>query len=195
VNRRNGAVFLRIVLILVAVIGNFALFQHAARTWETGTAVRLLHALGARNLYQTDGASIVVSPHHRAVFRAVVTPSCSALASVLTIACLALLAPGYPRRKRLLAFLAACLTVVLGNILRIAGSIGMGLVWGRSSLVLFHDAVGSVFGLAYTLAGYLIMLHVLLPKRPRKAGFETEMYGFEAPQPASRRPLPGFIAG
>ena len=84
------------------------------------------------------------------------------------ISCLSFLARSYPWGRRLVAVSAAIGSVVIGNILRIAGSIAMGLVAGRSSLVLFHDWVGSIFGLAYTLFGYLIMLYILLPPEPAR---------------------------
>src|SRR5207244_4818418 len=93
------------------------------------------------------------------------------------LACLGLLVPSKPRRKRYLALVLACGSVAVGNIVRIAGSVGVGLVWGRPSLILFHDVAGSIFGLAYTLAGYLIMLHVLLPRRGSVPAFVPAMGG------------------
>jgi hypothetical protein len=61
---------------------------------------------------------------------------------------------------------AAVGTVVAGNILRISASLAVGLVAGRTSLVLFHDWVGSMFGFGYTLGGYVLLLYLLLPSDP-----------------------------
>ena len=192
-NARNRRVFLRVGSVLAAVVVDFVLFQRPFRQAETGAAVWLLKTLGARGVVQR-GAIIEVLPAHREAFRALVAPSCSALASVLTVACLGLPASNTSRGRRSLAILVACGTVAAGNVLRIAASVGVGFVYGRSSLILFHDVAGSIFGLGYTLAGFLIMLHVLLPKNPGKAAFGTDAYGFETPERAGR-PLPGFVVG
>ena len=71
------------------------------------------------------------------------------------------------RTGRRIGALACALGCVLaGNVLRIAGSIAVGLVHGKASLVLFHDWVGSLFAFGYTLGGYLLMLFLLLPRDP-----------------------------
>ena len=105
--------------------------------------------------------------------------SAETLASVLAISCLAFLARTYPLRRRVVAVSAAIASVVLGNVVRIAGSIGVGLISGRSSLVLFHDWVGSIFGLAYTLFGYLIMLYILLPPESARPARRVALHPHE----------------
>jgi exosortase/archaeosortase family protein len=156
----------RLAVMLPAVFGGFYLCQNFARHGEMLASIGILHALGAHNVISAGSAGILVLPVHHEPFIAVITPSCSSLASVLAISCLAFLARSYPLRRRVVAMSAAVGSVVIGNILRIAGSIGVGLISGRSSLLLFHDWVGSIFGLAYTLFGYLIMLYILLPPEP-----------------------------
>ena len=47
--------------------------------------------------------------------------------------------------------------------LRISGSLWMGYEFGGKALVLFHDWVGTFFALAYTMAGFFLMLYLLLP--------------------------------
>lgn len=66
-------------------------------------------------------------------------------------------------RGRLVAAAAASSAVFLGNQLRIDASAVSGLVAGRLTLVLFHNWVGSAFGFAYLLGGYVLMLWLLLP--------------------------------
>jgi exosortase/archaeosortase family protein len=156
--------------VLGTALGGFALLQHASRRLETALAVDLLRLTGTDRVVVVKGTAAVVTPHRGSPFLAVVTPSCSALASVLAIACLALLVPktSAPAR-RIGALIAASAVVFVGNIIRIALSLGAGIVRGQGSLVLFHDAVGSMFAFGYILAGYILMLYLLLPDRaPRE---------------------------
>lgn len=156
------------VAVVVGVLTSFALFNDAFRQLETVAAAGLLHLAGvpAEQVQVRPGSSLGVYPAEVSPFLAVVTPSCSSLASVLAIAFLAVFVPRSPGRRRLLALACALLCVVVGNVLRIAGSIAVGLASGTSSLVLFHDWVGSLFGFGYTLGGYLLMLYLLLRAAP-----------------------------
>jgi carbamoyl-phosphate synthase large subunit len=146
------------------VVGGFVLFESAMRRFEASAATALLHLAGAHNAQVFFGNSIQVYPTAHEPFRAVVTPSCSCIASLLALTALWLLSPRRDAR-RLAALPVALAVVTAGNILRIAASIAVGLVAGRASLVLFHDWVGTVFTFAYTLGGYVLMLYVLLPRR------------------------------
>lgn len=159
---------LRVALIITVSIVGFVVFQHAARSLETHTAELLVRAVGGhKRSFVLGSTSIVVVPFHGQAFRAVVTPSCSSIASVLAIACLSTLAPPAPRRRRFVAVAAAIATVALGNITRIAASVIVGLFAGRSSLVLFHDWVGGIMTYVYTLGGFIVFLYLLLPDRRR----------------------------
>lgn len=158
---RNAA--FRVALVIVTSIAGFFLLEHAARRLEADATAWVLHAAGAGNLFVL-GPSIQVFPAGQEPFRAVVTPSCSSLTSLLAIACLAGLVPRHYGRRRYVAALAAMATIAAGNLLRITSSIAVGLAAGPSSLVLFHDWVGSVLTFAYTLGGYILMLYLLLPR-------------------------------
>lgn len=164
---RARGTLVRIAALVALTFLSFALLQGLARRTEAQAAIWVLHAVGAENVGMAGATSVYVVPDDKSSFLAVVTPSCSALASVLAIGGLALLAPASSRRRRAFAITAAVLTVAVGNILRIAASLLVGLVAGRGSLVLFHDAVGSVFSFAYTLGGYVLLLYLLLPATPR----------------------------
>jgi exosortase/archaeosortase family protein len=173
-NPRARRALLRVALIVTVSIVGFVLFQHAARSIETHTAERIVRIVGgSKRSFVLSSTSIVVVPFHGQAFRAVVTPSCSSIASVLAIACLSTLAPPAPRRRRALAVAAAVATVALGNITRIAASVITGLFLGRSSLVLFHDWVGGIMTYVYTLGGFIVYLYILLPDR-RRAALKTE---------------------
>ena len=176
---------LRVGIIVCVSIFGFILFQHAARSLETHTAALLVRLVGGRRRsFVLDSTSIVVVPFHGQAFRAIVTPSCSSIASVLAISCLATLAPPAPRGRRLLAVAAAIAVVVLGNITRIATSVITGLFLGRASLVLFHDWVGGIMTYVYTLGGFILYLYLLLPDRrgERRRREEAEEDARDAPR-------------
>ncbi|MBV8980081.1 MAG: hypothetical protein JO086_04205 [Acidimicrobiia bacterium] len=163
---RSRVVLLRMAGVILVVGVGFVLLQQPARRLEARASTALLQACGASGVSVAAGSSVLVVPSGHAPFRAIVTPSCSSLASALAIGALAALAPAR-RRRRAAATGAAVATVVAGNVLRISLSLAVGLVAGRASLVLFHDWVGSMFGFAYTLGGYVLLLYLLLPACPR----------------------------
>jgi len=158
---RRTRVLLQVFGVIAATFAGFVLLQGPARHAEAQVATDVVR-VGAGNRARTVGASsIEVLPSGHEPFRAIVTPSCSSIGSLLALGCLGVLARR--RRRALWATVAAMVTVAAGNILRIAASLGIGLVAGRASLVLFHDWVGSMFGFAYTLGGFLLLLTLLLP--------------------------------
>ena len=184
---RSGRVVLRMGAVVLFAAGGFILLQSVARDLEARAATNVLRATGSEGVAVVSPSVIQVLPSDDRPFRAIVTPTCSSVASALAIGALATLAPAGSRRantRRVLATAAAVFTVVAGNILRIAGSLAVGLVAGRSSLILFHDWVGSMFGFAYTLGGYILFLFLLLPKSPRPASPVLDR-AFTWPQPSN----------
>jgi exosortase/archaeosortase family protein len=154
----------KLALAVAVVCIGFGLLQRPARGLEAACVGWLLRALGAEGVGPVVGSSIAVFPRNHAPFVAVVSASCSSIAAVLTIVCLGAIAPRQAGRRRLTATVAAIAVVVAGNIVRIAGSVAIGLVAGRSSLVLFHDWIGGLFTFLYILVGYTLMLILLLPR-------------------------------
>lgn len=154
--------FLRIGAMVVAVLVGFYFLQEPFRHAETELAAAILSLFAADQVEVVLNDSIQVFPAGHDAFRAEITPSCSALASVLVLACLGLLSPRQPRRN--VAIAAALCAVAIGNIIRIAASVGVGLVAGRGSLILFHDWVGSAFTFLYIVGGYILMVYLLLPR-------------------------------
>jgi len=163
VSSRAAAVLIRTALMFAAIFATFAVLQAPARHAEARVAVSLLHSLGFERIGLVNSTTMYVVPAGKPSFLAVLTPACSSLAAVLAMGGLTLLAPMCAGPRRLVATGAAVAAVVAGNILRIAGSLAVGLVAGRSSLVLFHDSVGNIFSFAYTLGGFLLLLFLLLP--------------------------------
>ena len=150
-------------IVVLSAVG-FALVQLDVRELETVASANVLHWLGAERAHVVLPTSIQVFPANGQAFRAVITPSCSSAASVLALVLLSTLVPRHVRHRRGRALLAAVALVFVGNIVRIAASIGVGFVAGRASLVLFHDWVGSIFTFVYTLGGFVLMLYLLLPR-------------------------------
>jgi exosortase/archaeosortase family protein len=155
-------VFLRIGLMVLTVLVGFVLLQEPFRRAETELAAAILNLFAADKVEVVLDYSIQVFPADHDAFRAEITPSCSSLASMLVLACLGMLSPRLPRRN--FAIAAALAAVAAGNIVRIAASVGVGLLAGRSSLVLFHDWVGSAFTFLYIVGGYILMVYLLLPR-------------------------------
>lgn len=152
------------IAVVIAMVVVFAYLIEPVRRFEAATASSLLHLLGVapEAVQLRANASLAVHPSGQAAFRAVVTPYCSSLSSLLAIMGLTIFTPRRLQRRRIPALACALVCIATGNVMRIAASVMMGLLAGTSSLVLFHDWVGSMFAFAYTLGGYLLMLALLL---------------------------------
>jgi carbamoyl-phosphate synthase large subunit len=167
VNTRLGLTLHKVLTICVVAALGFALFQETMRAAEARAALALLSAVGLESVRAVDATSVLVISGDQPAFHVLITASCSSLASLIAFACLGPLAPRGSAGRRTLAVLSACCVIAVGNAVRIAGSIAVGLVAGRASLVLFHDWVGSMFTFVYTMSGYVLMLALLLPKGER----------------------------
>jgi carbamoyl-phosphate synthase large subunit len=157
-------VFVRVGLLVSVTVAGFVLLQQWMRGVETTATLDVLHGLGVGGVSRGYQASIIVDTGSQGAFAAILTPSCSSLASLLALGGLTVLRPTKARGRLALAAGSAMAVVFVGNIARIAASIGVGLLTGPSALVLFHDWVGSLFAFAYTLGGFVLMLWVLLPR-------------------------------
>lgn len=166
-NRQRWLVWLRVAFVVVATPLLFLLFEAPFRQFELDLDVGLLHFIGMHGVPAVLGTSALVAPAGRAPFWVYLSPSCSALASILTLGCIAGVLPRRlaSRRHRAVAFVAASAAVFVGNVIRIDLSILAGILAGQVALVLFHDWAGSVFGFAYTMGGFVLMLWMLLPDR------------------------------
>lgn len=167
---RIPQVLLQPIAVVTLVLVTFVLGNEAFRRVEATAATDLLHLLDlipAHRLQILPGtSSIAVFPTSATPFVAVLLPSCSSLSSLLALTFLAWFIPRGRTGRRVVALVCALLCVFAGNVARIVASIGVGLVYGPPSLILFHDFVGSMFAFAYTLGGYLLMLFLLLPRTP-----------------------------
>jgi len=156
---------IRVFLMLLISICGFLLSGTWIREQETSIVLLVLHMAGAGQTYHGEGTSIAVAHGSGGPFVAVLTPACSSWPSVLALISLALVVPRVSMGRRLALAISAGMFVFIGNIVRIAASVAVGLWVGPASLVLFHNFVGSMFGFAYTFAGFVWMIILLMPPR------------------------------
>lgn len=162
---RRRIVMLEALAVIAVTVGGFAALQYPMRRFETVTSAALAGLLGPHHIFVLGGPSLLEFPYRGSAYKVTVAPSCSSTASVVSIAALGLLIRRGSRWRRLAATGAAVAAVVCGNILRIAGSLAVGLFAGRASLVLFHNWVGTVFAFAYTVGGFILLLCIVLGDR------------------------------
>lgn len=151
-----------LVLSVVLALGGFRLFQGPLRTLEQTAVLRLFSGMRDR-VSVLPGHLFQVLPADQPPFRAELTPFCSSLVAILALGAIALCVLRGSGPRRTYAFLVAAAFVFLCNVVRIGVSLWGGLTFGPRGLVLLHDWVGTLFGLAYTLGGFLLMLFLLLP--------------------------------
>jgi exosortase/archaeosortase family protein len=155
-----------VLAVVICAVG----FRYGAGFLQVHEARWVAEAL---NLVGVDSVSSSLE-RHVLVFRpggeiilAEVTESCSSILSVLGLTALtAVVLRG--RRQHAVAGLVVAVAALLAlNDLRLVASTVAGLVWGTPALVLFHDWVGTVWNLAATLGGFLLMVCITLPTAER----------------------------
>ncbi len=162
-NRHVLGVIIRLTLTFASVFIAFNLLVDPWRRWEARSVTAALGALGMAGASHSYGNEILVVPNSSSPFLASISPSCSALAAVLTFAAIStFLLRGDPLR-RVSAAVGASLLVFVCNLFRIGLSVFVGLYTGSHGLVVFHDWVGTAFGLLYVLGGFTLYLWLLLP--------------------------------
>jgi exosortase/archaeosortase family protein len=160
--RRRFVVFSMLAVAVVVAFGGFYLLTDPTRRLEGWLVMGLMRPVGSR-------ASIVnetffqLLPPGQEPFRAQLTPFCSSLIPILALACIGFFVLHGTWARRLMSVAAATALVLLCNVVRIAGSLWAGYEWGGTAMVLFHDWVGTFFALVYTMAGFFLMLYLLLP--------------------------------
>jgi exosortase/archaeosortase family protein len=162
-NRRILMVLGRLAVAFAWTIGVFWLLITPWRNVEANWIGSLFGALGLDRASQSFGNQVLVLPEHSSPFLATISPSCSALAAVLGFAAVTLFVVRGDPRRRFFAFAAAAGVVILCNFIRIGLSMYVGVRLGAQGLTVFHDWVGTAFGLLYVLAGFTLYLWVLLP--------------------------------
>ena len=157
--------------VLVALLGVlFVMGQTPFRHWEAYLVAEVVRVFGFHGVLGVHDSQILIAGGGQ-VFWVDITPSCSSLGPALALALIAtVMSAGNPTSDRVLAGLAGVASIVVGNLVRIGASVVAGLLAGRVSLVLFHDWVGSTFGFAYTIGGFVLVLAILLRRKRRRNG-------------------------
>ena len=163
---------------LVPVLADLALaavicavgFRYGAgflQVHEARWVADVLDMVGVDSVSSSLERHILVFRPDGEIILAEVTESCSSILSVLGLTALtAVVLRG--RRQHAVAGLVVAVAALLAlNHLRLVGSTLAGLVWGTPALVLFHDWVGTVWNLAATLGGFLLMVCITLPTAER----------------------------
>jgi exosortase/archaeosortase family protein len=166
-NTRRARVFTALGLALLVAVAGFQLLTEPVRQLEAMLVMGVLGGMGSRASVVSSHVFQVLPPDQEA-FRAQLTPYCSALIPMLALVCIGffILHGSWPRR--LVAVTTAAALILVCNVLRISGSLWMGYEYGGGALVLFHDWLGTFFALTYTMAGFFLMLFLLLPSATAK---------------------------
>jgi exosortase/archaeosortase family protein len=162
VNRRRLVVSSALAMALLVAVGGFQLLNGPARQLEAWLVLVSLAPVGSRASVVNDNYFQLLPPGQVA-FRAELTPYCSSLIPILALASIGFFILRATWTRRLVSVGAAAVLVLLCNVVRISGSLWMGYEFGGNALVLFHDWIGTFFALAYTMAGFFLMLYLLLP--------------------------------
>lgn len=161
-NRRRGIIFGALACAIAVAFGGFYGLSNPLRDLEERLVLLLLRAGQRVQLFGDHYFQVL--PRHSGAFRAQLTPFCSSLVPVLALAAIAVFVLSGRPLRRVVAFVCAACVVVFCNVLRVAASVWVGLEVGTRGLVLFHDWVGTVFGIGYTMVGFFLMLFLLLPR-------------------------------
>lgn len=110
---------------------------------------------------------VLLFPERGGIIDAVVTPSCSSILSVLGLTALTAVILRGRKLHAVGGLLLAVAALLVLNHLRLLLSALAGMWWSDGALVLFHDWVGTLWNLAATLGGFLLMVWCALPTLER----------------------------
>jgi exosortase/archaeosortase family protein len=170
-SRRGGRRLAPVLLDLVLAVAICAVgFRYGAGFLQIQEARWVAEEL---NLFGVDAVSgslagnVLVFRPDGEIILAEVTQSCSSILSVLGLTALTAVVLRSRRQHAVAGLVVAVAALLVLNNLRLVGSTLAGLLWGTPALVLFHDWVGTVWNLAATLGGFLLMVCITLPTAER----------------------------
>jgi exosortase/archaeosortase family protein len=170
-SRRGGRRLVPVLLDLVLAVAICAVgFRYGAGFLQVHEARWVAEEL---NLFGVDAVSgslarnVLVFRPGGEIILAEVTQSCSSILSVLGLTALTAVVLRGRRQHAVAGLVVAVAALLVLNNLRLVGSTLAGLLWGTPALVLFHDWVGTVWNLAATLGGFLLMVCITLPTAER----------------------------
>lgn len=156
---------LRLLGSTLALLAVYFLARDWAARTEATLAVTTSRLLFGDVMRDLGAARILVLPDDEQPFIAIVSVSCSSITSILALGVIAFTVLPGPLHRRGLAFWLGAWLIITANWIRISASVLIGTQAGIDGLILFHDSVAALFGLAYTAAGFFFMLWWLLPNK------------------------------
>jgi exosortase/archaeosortase family protein len=166
-SRRLVPVLLDLLLAVVICAVGFRYGAGFLQVHEARWVADVLTAVGVDSVSDSLERHILVFRSDGEIILAEVTESCSSILSVLGLTALTAVVLRDRRQHAVAGLVVAVAALLVLNHLRLAGSTLAGLVWGTPALVLFHDWVGTVWNLAATLGGFLLMVCITLPTAER----------------------------
>lgn len=160
-------VLLELVVAATICFAGYAVGAEWMQVHEARGVVVVLRLFGVDGVSGALPRHILIFGPDGAVLNAAVTASCSSILSIVGLTALTVTV-FRRRRQHAIAGLAVAVTaLVLLNGIRLAASAIAGIWWGRPAMILFHDWVGSLWNLAATFAGFLVLVAVTLPAPER----------------------------
>jgi len=151
--------------IAICVVGYFYAaewFQVREAAWT----VQVLQLLGVDASGVVPG-SILIFRGPDEVLEGIVTLSCSSVLSVGGLVALTAVVLRGRGPHALFGLVVAAVAVVAANLVRLVLSALAGWAWGGPAMTLFHDWAGTLWALASTLGGFLLMVCLTLPAAER----------------------------
>lgn len=165
--RRRWVVLVELLVAVAICLSGYFWASTWFREQEGALAVLVLHLFGVDEVSSVMPGHILIFRGSGEVLDGVVTTSCSSLLTVMGLTALNVAVMRSRRGHALLGLLAAIVAVVVANNIRLSLSALAGLWWGAPAMTLFHDWIGTLWALATTLGGFLVMVAVTLPAAVR----------------------------
>jgi exosortase/archaeosortase family protein len=155
-----GKVALRAAAASALVVMAFSIVAGAWRAAEAAVVVTALRLFGVEGV-ERAGDQIVGRSAPGSLFLANVGPLCSSAGVVLLLGLLAVSTGRGEPRMRARAFARAALTVIVGNLVRIAATVAVGVWSGPLALERFHDGAATAFAVVFLVAGFGVFVQSL----------------------------------
>ena len=165
--RRLLPVGLDLVLAALVCLVGFRYLTDPLRELEAWCLAQVMALFYPGQAASVMPAHVLLFPDGGGIIDAVVTPSCSSILSVLGLTALTAVVLRGRKLHAVGGLLFAVAVLLVLNHVRLLLSALAGMWWGDGALVLFHDWVGTLWNLAATLGGFLLMVWVTLPTLER----------------------------
>lgn len=165
--RRLLPVTLDLLLAVAICLVGFRYLTDPLREFEAWGLAQVLDVIYPGRASGVVPGHVLIFPERGGIIDAVVTASCSSILSVLGLTALTAVILRGRKLHAVGGLLLALVCLLALNHLRLLLSALAGIWWGDGALVLFHDWVGTLWNLAATLGGFLLMVWAALPALER----------------------------